>query len=180
MIHSMRITIAPYTTKRTKIRVPTPCDQRKRVSAPSRGTDPTMHDTLLRLPRHGTLRPHIFAPYFFFSGLKAASQRIGFRYCSFARTSALRHCCCASGDSRSHACAIACAGLSAARGVLAAGVVMCTRCGLGRGGCVGDGGSDDGICVRARRPRQYGSLRWEAGQDAGGREGRLSAGVQWS
>ncbi len=91
-------------------------------------------------------RPHIFAPYLFFSDLNAVSHLVGLTYCSFARLSAMRHRCCASADSRCHACAIAWAGLSAGSGVLAAGVVW-TRCGLGCGVCVGDGGSD-GICRR--------------------------------
>ena len=89
---------------------------------------------------------HIFAPPLFFPGDAPAFHRTGSRYFSLARTSAMRHWCCASADSRSHACAIACAGESAVRGALDA---VCTRGGFGRCGCVGDGGSD-GICARTR------------------------------
>ena len=65
----------------------------------------------------------------------------------------MRHCCCASADSRIHACAIACAGLSdALRGTAlfwtrTGLVVLWARWGLGRCAWVGEGGSD-GICMR--------------------------------
>ena len=88
--------------------------------------------------------PHSF-PLSFLSGDRpAVFHLIGFMYFSLARASAFRHFCCDSGDSRIHACAIACAGVSALRAV-----VVCVRGCVGRCGRAGDGGSD-GICVRVR------------------------------
>lgn len=110
--------------------------------------------------------PHILAPFRFFPDDAPAFHRAGSRYFSFARRSAMRHWCCDSADSRSHAWAIACAGESGLRGGLLLGVVVCSRCGLGRCVCVGDGESDDGICARKKR-----TMSAEAARNTGRRGG---------